>query len=78
MLLCAEWFTAEAHLQCGEDYLVHRGKVRVPQHLGPLSEGQDSLISYCSHCGWHLRTKELKKITEKTLLVFKASRVSYK
>lgn len=49
---------AEADLQRGENYLVHRGKVGFPQHLGPLSEGQDSLVSYCSHCGWHLRTKD--------------------
>lgn len=47
----------EADLQCGEDYLVHGGEVGFPQHLGPLSQGQDSLISDRSHCGWHLRTK---------------------
>lgn len=52
---------AEAHLQRSEDYLVHGGKVGVPQHLGPLSEGQDSLIPHRSHCGRHLRTTEARR-----------------
>lgn len=42
-------------LQRGEDYLVHRGKVGFPQHLGPLPEGQNSLVPHRSHCGRHLR-----------------------
>lgn len=52
---------AETHLKCGEDYLVHGGKVGVPQHLGPLSEGQDPLIPHRSHCGRHLRMTEARR-----------------
>lgn len=50
------YFTQLLHLQCGQDYLVHRWKVGLPQHLGPLSEGQDPVIPHCPHSGWHLRT----------------------
>lgn len=46
---------AGTHLQRGEDYLVHGGEVGVPQHLGPLSEGQDSLVPHCSDRGGHLK-----------------------
>lgn len=58
---------AEAHLQRGEDYLVHGGKVGVPQHLGPLSEGQDPLITHRSHRGRHLRTTEARRGEKKEL-----------
>lgn len=44
-------------LQRGEDNLVHRGKISVPQHLCPLSESQDSLIAHRPDCGWHLKTQ---------------------
>lgn len=44
----------QTHLQRGEDYLVHGGEVGVPQHLGPLSEGQDSLVPHRSHRRGHL------------------------
>lgn len=60
-------FIAEAHLQRGEDYLVHGGKVGVPQHLGPLSEGQDPLIPHRSHCGRHLRATEARRGEKKEL-----------
>lgn len=53
-----------ADLQCGEYYLIHRREVRFPQHLGLLSESQDSLVPHCSHCGGHLKRKKDKRFRQ--------------
>lgn len=61
---------ADTHLQRGDDDLVHGGEVGVPQHLRPLSEGQDSLVAHRSHRGGHLSGRSRPPKTH-TLLEFK-------
>lgn len=48
--------SANAHLQCGQHYLLHRGEVGLPQELRLLSEGQDLILVDGAHRGRDLQT----------------------
>lgn len=48
--------SGNAHLQCGQHYLLHRGEVGLPQELRLLPEGQDLILVDGAHRGRDLQT----------------------
>jgi len=51
-----------AHLQCGEDNLIHGGEVCVPEHLCALSEGQNPVRGHRPHRGRNLTDRTRRSL----------------
>lgn len=49
-------FVLDPHLQRGQNDLLHRREVGLPEELSLLSEGQDLILVDGAHGGWDLQT----------------------